>query len=163
PAYPRGQVVHDTSRIDGIVSAPRAPRAVAELTKALFFQSGVRRSLAAPLRASQPSRIRAKNAAVLSRLGALVAHLRERAAEHLHVHWGGTSSTLAMAAAEVVRIPWSLTLHRWDIFENNLLGEKVRSAAFTRVISHGAVEDVRAIVPLADPVVLHMGVDLPER
>jgi glycosyltransferase involved in cell wall biosynthesis len=63
-----------------------------------------------------------------------------------------------MVAAETVGIPWSMTLHRWDIGANNLLGEKIESACFTRVISRAAVADVRAIVPNANPVVIHMGV-----
>jgi glycosyltransferase involved in cell wall biosynthesis len=82
-------------------------------------------------------------------------------ARHIHAHWGGASSTLAMAASRATDVPWSLTLHRWDIFENNLLEAKIESAAFTRVISERAVEDVRAIVPRADPHVVHMGVRVP--
>jgi glycosyltransferase involved in cell wall biosynthesis len=80
---------------------------------------------------------------------------------HIHAHWGGASSTLAMAASRATGVPWSLTLHRWDIFENNLLEAKIGSAAFTRVISERAVEDVRAVVPRAEPHVVHMGVRMP--
>src|SRR5205085_9068564 len=33
-----------------------------------------------------------------------------------------------MVAAERARVPWSLTAHRWDIREDNLLRTKARSA-----------------------------------
>jgi len=109
----------------------------------------------------QPARIRLKNAVVLWRLGAMIRVVRMHGARHIHAHWGGASSTLAMAASHATGVPWSLTLHRWDIFENNLLEAKIGSAAFTRVISERAVEDVRAIVPRAEPRVVHMGVRVP--
>ena len=91
----------------------------------------------------------------------MIRVVRTHGARHIHAHWGGASSTLAMAAARATDVPWSLTLHRWDIFENNLLEAKIGSAAFTRVISERAVEDVRAIVPSAEPRVVHMGVRIP--
>lgn len=104
----------------------------------------------------------ARNLAVLTRVGALIQVLRRVEANHVHVHWGGASSTLAMMAAEAVGIPWSMTLHRWDIAANNLLRAKIESACFTRVISHAAVADVRAIVPDAELHVIHMGVTVCE-
>ena len=65
------------------------------------------------------------------------------------------------SAAQAAGIPWSMTLHRWDIYENNLLAAKVHEASFTRVISESAAADVRTIVPDAQPRVVHMGVDVP--
>jgi glycosyltransferase involved in cell wall biosynthesis len=162
PSYPRGQVVHDdASAILPRTSAPGARRAAATLAATVLGEPQMRRLIARTLRDSRPLRIRAKNGVVLARAGALVSHLRRVEAEHVHVHWGGTSSTLAMIAAETVAVPWSLTVHRWDIYENNLLTEKVGRAAFTRVISGQAAGDVRALVPAAEPIVLHMGVDVP--
>jgi glycosyltransferase involved in cell wall biosynthesis len=40
-----------------------------------------------------------------------------------------------MIAAEAAGVPWSLTVHRWDIAEDNLLARKARSACFVRSIS----------------------------
>ena len=70
---------------------------------------------------------------------------------------------MAMAASRLTRVPWSLTAHRWDIAENNLLRVKAREASFFRVISeHGARElEVVVGVPGWSPWVLHMGVELP--
>lgn len=42
---------------------------------------------------------------------------------------------MAYIISRLTNIPWSLTLHRGDIKENNLLKIKVNSAAFTRCIS----------------------------
>lgn len=105
-------------------------------------------------------RILAKNILVTPKALWLARLLREVSAEHVHVHWGGTSATMGMLAAERAGIPWSLTLHRWDITENNLLARKIRSASFVRTISaHGAAE-VRRIVPGSAVEVIHMGVEL---
>ncbi|HST14856.1 MAG TPA: glycosyltransferase [Gaiellaceae bacterium] len=123
--------------------------------------SAARRAWLSMLSRPQPTRIRLKNAVVLWRLGAIIRIVRSHDARHIHAHWGGASSTLAMAASRATDLPWSLSLHRWDIFENNLLEEKIGSAAFTRVISERAVDDVRAIAPRAEPRVVHMGVRMP--
>jgi colanic acid/amylovoran biosynthesis glycosyltransferase len=163
PAFPKGAVVHeDAAAILERVTAPGAGRAVSSLATALVTRKAVRQAVSRMLRRPQRGRVRAKNVAVLSRVGALASHLQRVGAEHVHVHWGGTSSTLAMAAAEAVSLPWSLTLHRWDIYENNLLAEKVRNASFTRVISEDAARDVRSLVPGSEPTVVHMGVEVPE-
>ena len=67
-----------------------------------------------------------------------------------------------MMTAEAIGVPWSFTLHRWDIYANNLLAEKLQSAQFARVISQRGKMDTLAIAPGADDVrVLHLGVDLP--
>jgi glycosyltransferase involved in cell wall biosynthesis len=121
-----------------------------------------RRTAAAlgPIARSRSARIAAKNAAVLPKAIWLSRVLRERRIDHLHVHWGGASSTMAMIAAAHAGIPWSLTLHRWDIAEDNLLAAKIEAAAFTRVISRRSLDDVLARVPGADLDVIHMGVEL---
>ena len=162
PAYPRGSVSHgDAAALLTRVVGRGPVRDAVALAERVAFRPAVARSVARIAAARQPARIRTKNVRVCSRLGSLVALLERAEPDHVHVHWGGTSSTLAMAAAEAVRVPWSVTLHRWDIYENNLLARKISSAAFTRVISDGAVGELRTFVPDADPVVLHMGVDLP--
>ena len=104
---------------------------------------------------------RARNLAVLPRAAALIDVIRRRRPQHLHAHWGGASSTVAMIASEVTGTPWSMTLHRWDIRANNLLGRKISSACFTRVISRAGAAEVAAIVPDARPAVIHMGIDIP--
>jgi glycosyltransferase involved in cell wall biosynthesis len=93
-----------------------------------------------------------------------VAELLTRSpAKHIHAHWGGASSTMALVVSRVTGIPWSLTCHRWDIYENNLLALKSDEARFVRFISERGKAD--AILLGAHPdksVVIHMGVDLSE-
>lgn len=163
PALPTGGLRHhDATAIVERTVAPSWSAAAAVTARGLSRDRALRRRTLGVLRRPQSAATRAKNALVLSRAGALAGLLREREADHVHAHWGSTSSTLAMTAAETVGIPWSITLHRWDIYENNLLADKVRSAAFTRVISERAAVDVRRLVPSAEPHVVHMGVEVPE-
>jgi glycosyltransferase involved in cell wall biosynthesis len=105
--------------------------------------------------------VRGRNVAVLPRAASLIDLLRRLRPEHLHVHWGGASSTMAMIASEATATPWSMTLHRWDIRADNLLARKIASACFTRVISEAGAAQVSAVVPGARTDVIHMGIDVP--
>jgi colanic acid/amylovoran biosynthesis glycosyltransferase len=105
--------------------------------------------------------VRGRNVAILPRAAALIDLLRRRRPEHVHVHWGGASSTMAMIASEATATPWSMTLHRWDIRADNLLARKIASACFTRVISEAGAAQVSAVVPGACTDVIHMGIDVP--
>jgi glycosyltransferase involved in cell wall biosynthesis len=104
-----------------------------------------------------------RNLAVLPKALWLARRARHSGADHIHAHWASTPSTMAMLAARIADIPWSLTAHRWDIAENNLLREKAESACFVRVISEHGAEELSRITALDGfaPTVLHMGVDLP--
>ena len=88
--------------------------------------------------------------------------LRELRPDHVHAHWISASATLAMVAADRAGIGWSLTAHRWDIREANLLRAKARSACFVRTISEAGAQELRQRVgvPGWSPVVLRMGVRL---
>lgn len=119
------------------------------------------RSLAALKRILRPpGRHAVKNLAVFAKAMWLAQQIKLLGIEHLHVHWAGTTSTMAMLAAEVAGIDWSLTCHRWDIYENNLLSLKSQSARFVRFISERGMQDaVRLGVPPAKAYVGHMGVE----
>jgi len=60
-------------------------------------------------------------------------------------------------------VPWSLTAHRWDIREGNLLRTKASSACFVRAISEAGARELQERVGIEGwrPVVLRMGVELP--
>jgi glycosyltransferase involved in cell wall biosynthesis len=162
PAIRRGRLTHsDAGAVLARTAVPSRFSVARDFVRFVLRAPAGRRAWLSILSRPQPTRIRLKNAVVLWRLGAMIRVVRMHDARHIHAHWGGASSTLAMAAARATEVPWSLTLHRWDIFENNLLEAKIGSAAFTRVISERAVEDVRAIVPHAEPRVVHMGVRMP--
>jgi glycosyltransferase involved in cell wall biosynthesis len=80
-------------------------------------------------------KIATKNLLILPK--AIYVHnlLRNKSVDHIHAHWGTTTSTMAYIIHKLTGLPWSLTLHRWDIKENNLLKIKVNKSLFTRCIS----------------------------
>jgi colanic acid/amylovoran biosynthesis glycosyltransferase len=166
PAWPTGPLVHgDAKRL--LPSSVCEPLMSFAVLRAAAFEAF--RAPAASARAlfrlthSRSLRILLKNISVYPKGLWLGRFAREIGADHLHVHWAGVSATMAMIAGEVSGIGWSLTAHRWDIAEDNLLGEKARRACFVRVINErGAkiLEDLVAI-PGWRAWVLHMGVQLP--
>jgi glycosyltransferase involved in cell wall biosynthesis len=89
---------------------------------------------------------------------------RQWGADHIHAHWAHLTATLAMGASAMSDIPWSFTAHRYDVFLNNLLTEKLRSARFGRFIAREMLAVARPLVTpdaFARTVVVHMGVWLP--
>ena len=120
------------------------------------------RALRLLLRSRSP-RILLKNLAILPKGLWLGREAERRGIEHIHAHWGATSSTLALIASRLSEIPWSVTVHRWDIDENNLLAAKVRSASFVRAINEIGLDKLATATGGAAGAafVLHMGVDVP--
>ena len=159
PMWPRGERVHQDAEAfrERTLSEPLLSSAV--------LASAAREVRPAPLARMLRSRPRtaAKNLVVYPKALWLARRLRELRPDHVHAHWISTSSTLAMVAAERAGIAWSLTAHRWDIREANLLQAKARSACFVRTISEAGAAELRARVGLPgwSPVVLRMGVQLP--
>ena len=96
-----------------------------------------------------------------------IVRLAERwGAEHIHAQWAMTTSTMGMVASEVSGIPWSCTVHRGDIVDNNLLAVKLGRASFVRFIAKDGVAIAESICghPLPrNVVVLHSCVDMPDR
>ena len=88
-----------------------------------------------------------KNLAVLPKGLSLAWECQRRRVEHIHAHWASTPSTAAYVAAAWTGLPWSVTAHRWDIAENNMLREKARTAAFVRAISQRGAHELRAVLP----------------
>jgi glycosyltransferase involved in cell wall biosynthesis len=161
PMWPRGERIHeDAERHDGrtlsepVVSAAIAADALRGLPRSLPLLTRTLRT---------KPRIAGKNLIVHPKAVWLARRLRELEAEHVHAHWAAASATLAMVAAELAGVPWSLTAHRWDIREANLLRAKAESACFVRAISEAGVEELERRVGLDGwhPVLLRMGVELP--
>jgi len=109
--------------------------------------------------------ILAKNLAILPK-GTFVAKMINRKnIEHIHSHWGSTTATMAYVVSQLTGVPWSLTLHRWDIKENNMLKEKIKSARFARCISkHGERELLKTTNGKYKEKIkiIHMGVKVPK-
>jgi len=106
-----------------------------------------------------------KNLAVFPKSIFIAKIIRKENIEHVHVHWGSTTATMGYIISKITGIPWSFTLHRWDIKENNILKEKVKSAEFVRCISeHGKNELIKIIGNkfLKKIRVIHLGVKIPD-
>jgi colanic acid/amylovoran biosynthesis glycosyltransferase len=164
PRSPRGLIVH------GHELLKQARRE--SLCSAQVLRTAAMVALAAPgqtvaaariLLKSRSATVVLKNLAIIPKALWLADVARRWKADHIHCHWAGTTATMTMLASRLSGVPWSLTLHRWDIVENNLLAEKVRAASFVRFICQDGLRMARAIGigPEDNVRVLSMGVTIP--
>lgn len=105
-----------------------------------------------------------KNLVVLPKGIYLTRIMKKQKISHVHSHWGSTTATMAYVISKFGKIPWSFTLHRWDIKENNMLEEKVKSAKFVRCISINGKNELYKIIgnKYRDKIkLIHMGVNIP--
>jgi colanic acid/amylovoran biosynthesis glycosyltransferase len=106
-----------------------------------------------------------KNLAVLPKGLWLAGKIRQWGADHIHAQWTITTATMALVTSEFSGIPWSVTAHRGDIVENNLLSEKVNRAAFVRFISRSGMDLARPFVGESSlkqkATLIHMGIEVP--
>jgi len=118
-----------------------------------------------PVLGSRSVAIAIKNLAVFPKALWLADVAVRWGADHIHCHWAGTTATMTMLASRFSGVPWSLTAHRWDIVENNLLATKVKTANFVRFISEDGLRMARSIGigTAKNTRVLHMGVTIPGR
>jgi colanic acid/amylovoran biosynthesis glycosyltransferase len=166
PTYPRGDVLHGDAKplMSHVISRPLLSAGVA--------RAAVRQFIGNPTGASEvlSCLFRSRNAGILLRnlavypKGLWLAEVaREWRADHIHAHWSTVPATMALIAGKVSELPWSITAHRFDIAENNLLAVKARRACFMRAINRrGAREIADRISPgTPPPSVIHMGVEMP--
>jgi colanic acid/amylovoran biosynthesis glycosyltransferase len=105
-----------------------------------------------------------KNLAVFPKVIFIAEIVKKKNIEHIHAHWGSTTATMAYIISRLTGIPWSFTLHRWDIKEDNMLKEKVKSAKFVRCISEHGKNELLEIIGgnYREKIkVIHMGVKVP--
>lgn len=94
----------------------------------------------------------------------LARRARKWQADHIHAHWAGPPSTVALIASRLSGVPWSLTAHLADIQARNLLHEKCSSAVFVRFIAHAMQGLMRECAPGVDEskwIVVRLGIELP--
>jgi len=116
------------------------------------------------IRYSRSPIILIKNLVVFPKGVFIAEMIRKKNIEHIHAHWGSTTATMAYIVSRLTSIPWSFTLHRWDIKENNMLKEKVRLAKFVRCISEHGKNELFQIIgkDYQEKIkVVHMGVKTP--
>ena len=143
--------------LDGEIAAA----ALEELTAAPSKAFALLRLLA---RSSAPS-VLLRNLAALPKAIWLARIARDWHADHIHAHWAGPPSTAAMIASRLSGIPWSFTAHATEIYADNLLRDKCRSAAFVRFVARAMMERARQVTPGLDEsrwTVLRLGLELPE-
>jgi glycosyltransferase involved in cell wall biosynthesis len=169
PRNPPKEAFHEDAQklMDNTIWLPLFnEKIVSCLLRSAALEPRVWKILSEIFRHSRTLKILAKNLVVVPKAVYIADLLRQNGIEHIHVHWGSTTSTMAWIASELTNIPWSMTLHRWDIAENNLLKLKVDRAAFARCISEDGRNEVLHIVGVASQdklKLLHMGVRLPEK
>jgi len=164
PRSPTGDIVHGSELLNCSQREKLLSRNVLRAAAAgTVTQFSKLTALVQRLRASRSAEVAAKNLAVLPKAMWLSGLVTRWEADHIHCHWAGTTATMAMVASHLSGVPWSCTLHRWDIVEDNLLALKARSASMVRFISEdGLMMGKKLGVPDADHVrVLHMGVEMP--
>jgi len=89
--------------------------------------------------------------------------IRRERFDHVHMHWAATPTTLGAAAAILAKTPYSVTAHRYDIAQRNLLRWKARNAVFIRAIDEAGANEIHDDIgaDMKRPVVLHVGVRIP--
>jgi glycosyltransferase involved in cell wall biosynthesis len=139
-------------------------RMFANFCRMLFAKITPWKVLGSIVKHSRSPLILIKNLAVVPK-GVFIAGMIEKEnINHIHAHWGSTTATMAYLISRLTNIPWSFTLHRWDIKEDNMLKEKVKSAKFVRCISEHGKNELLEIVGCncQEKIrVVHMGVKIP--
>lgn len=106
-----------------------------------------------------------KNLLIMPKANFIAQWIKNSNVDHIHAHWGSTTSTMSYVISELTKIPWSFTLHRWDISEDNILKLKCSSAKFTRCISQDGKFEVIKLIgsQLKDKIqTIYMGVQIPK-
>lgn len=163
-----GEVVHEEGRrllsitlaksllapsvlVDAVIAGVRAPGRTMALLRDVVRDSGWRLLL--------------RNLAVFPKGLWLGLEAARRDIDHIHAHWIAVPATMAMIAARWADIPFSITAHRYDIAQGNLIPAKARYAQFIRTIDRpGSSElETQSLQPGWTTELLYMGVSLPER
>ena len=133
---------------------------------AKIFCPELRHALFLIVKNSRSPKILLKNLAVFPKAAFIAGYARKNHIGHIHCHWGATTATMGYVASIISGIPWSMTLHRWDIKENNILKLKVESARFVRCISEHGKRELFEIVGdqfAAKIKVIYMGAIIPPK
>lgn len=159
-----GDLQHVQARplLDRTLAAGLAsPKVLANLLWTLLFRPRwVWRSVTVALQ-SRSWMLRLKNLAVAPKALWLARRLEREGFDHVHVHWLAVPATYGGLAADLALKPWSVTAHRYDIAQSNLVPWKLRKAKFVRAIDRKGAAEIEALSDGGPaPIVLHMGVEL---
>ncbi len=133
-----------------VVETLRAPRAVLSALLLLFRR---------PVRG-----VLLRNLAGFPKALWLASVARSWSADHIHAHWAGPPSTVALVASRLSGIPWSFTAHAAEIEARNQLRAKAASASFVRFVARSSMDLARALEPGIDDTrweLVRLGIELP--
>lgn len=89
--------------------------------------------------------------------------LRRYGVSHVHAHFANVAASVAMMAAHLAGVPFSFTVHAYDLFVDDILmEEKLRRARFVATCSRFHVDYLRRHYPGAADArieVIHYGID----
>ena len=167
PVRPAPKLVHGDAEIyvrDSHIAPPISPSVLgAALGEAI---ADLRLSLGSirPVFRSRSAGVLIKNAYVIPKALWLADIVKRKGIQHIHAYWASVPATVAMVASHVAQVPWSFTAHRWDIAEDNLLGEKSETASFIRAIDIRGAQEIEQTVGRTLPQlnVVHVGVKMPK-
>lgn len=165
--YPRGALLHHEAEklLERKFIQPLISWTILKNAVTIIFRKPIRCLEAfCLLLKSRSLKILGKNLAVYPKGLWLAALIRKLHPDHIHTHWAATTASMAMVACTIADVPWSITAHRWDITENNLLRQKACRARFIRAISRRGANELEDLVTIAGwkAPVIHVGVRLPD-
>lgn len=166
PRNPSKEIFHNQAKklLDNATWFPLiTPKMVIVFLKFLLTRINIWKILGFLIIYSRNLPIFIKNLIVFPKAIFIIELIREQNVDHIHAHWGSTTSTMAYIISKLSGIPWSFTLHRWDIKENNMLEEKIKYAKFVRCISEDGERELLQIIKnkfKSKIKVIHMGVEI---
>ena len=99
----------------------------------------------------------------LRQIAQVARRVRRDRAQHLHVHFARRSALIALRLQRLIRVPFSLTVHAFDVFkEPTNLRAKLDEARFVRTVSGYNATHLRELLDESSAAKVHvapMGVD----
>lgn len=138
PIKPSGSTIHSGTpplQLNARRQALISLEVLRVATSQLLSQPKIRRIIMKVLQADTTPKVWLRNLAVMPKALWIARQAREWKADHIHAHWIHMCASAAMVASEITGIPFSITAHRGDIDDNNLLAMKADKAQFVRFIA----------------------------
>jgi colanic acid/amylovoran biosynthesis glycosyltransferase len=162
----RGAMLHDPALLANTMAMPvLSPQILCAALAELIQHPRRTARLCGRMLRARSLRLALRNLAVFPKGLWLGRRLKKDGFQHIHIHFAAAPATMGVVAAQVSGLPWSITAHRYDIAQNNLLGWKAGGASFLRAIDAAGAAEIRGHVGARAMrlLVLYMGVPVPGR
>jgi len=160
----RAEMVHGRHLLERTLDAPLLSAGIMAAALAEALRRPIRAAaLLARVARAPTATLAVRNLAVFPKGLWLGRQLRRHRFDHLHIHWIAAPASMGVVAAQMADVPYSITAHRYDIAQANLLDWKAHGARFVRAIDAPGATEIAGHLSndTAPPVVLHMGVSVP--